>query len=87
MYCFTCKLTASSNTKLHVFCKGFNNWKNVQLLIERLESRSMHKAGVLYLINLRKDGGKVDAALTKQLVDEKKYWGSLLERVIGVIKF
>ena len=47
--------------------------KNVQPLIERHKLSSMHKAGVLYLINLRKDGGKINAALTKQLEDEKKY--------------
>ena len=47
----------------------------------------MHKAGVLYLINLRKDGEEIDAALTKQLEHEKKYWGSLLERILNIIKF
>lgn len=87
LYCFICKLEASSNTELHVFCEGFNDWKNAQLLIERHELSSRHKAAVLYLINLRKDGEKIDAALTKQLEDEKKYWGSLLERIINVIKF
>ena len=34
LYCFTCKLAASSNTELHIFCEGFNAWKNAQLLIE-----------------------------------------------------
>ena len=47
----------------------------------------MHKAGVLYPINLRKDGEKIDAALTKQLEDEKKYWSFLLEMIINDIKF
>ena len=44
----------------------------------------MHIAGVLYLINLRKDGEKIDAALTKQLEDEKKYWVFLFERTKNV---
>ena len=87
LYCFTCKLAASPNTELHIFCEGFNDWKNAQLLIERHGLSSMHKAGVLYLINLRKDGKNIDAALTKQLEDEKKYLGSLLERIINFIKF
>ena len=47
----------------------------------------MHKAGVPHLINLQKNGEKIDAALTKQLEDEKKYWGFLLERMINVMKF
>ena len=87
LYCFTCKLAASSTTELQVFCEGFNDWKNAQLLIERHELCSIHQAGFLYLINLRKGGEKIDAALTKQLEDEKKYWKSLLERIINVIKF
>ena len=87
LYCFTCKLAASSNTDLHIFCEVFHDWKNAQLLIERHELSSMHKARVLYLINLHKDGKKIDAALTKQFEDEKKYWGFQLERIINVIKF
>ena len=75
-YCFTCKLAASPNTELLIFCEGFNDWKNAQLLIERHELSSMHKAGVLYLIYLRKDEEKIDAALTKQFENEKKYCGS-----------
>ena len=52
LYCFTCKLAASTNIELHIFCEGFNDWKNAQLLIERHELSSIQKAGVLCLINL-----------------------------------
>lgn len=85
LFCFPCKLLNSSPSKFTN--EGFDNWKHASPEIRRHEETVSHKQAVLTVLIRRKKNLRVDCELVQQVESEKKYWQTLLRRIVEVIKF
>lgn len=85
VYCFYCKLFSTQKTTFG--SDGFNDWKNGTVCIRAHERSVSHLFAIQKATNLKTDEARVDVNAVKQYNAERKYFQSVLERVIEVIKF
>ena len=84
IYCFVCKLLS---TDLNDFTIGFHDWKNVKRSIDMHEKSQQHITTSIALVQRSRFIGCVDVVQEVQIKNEAKYWKSVLERTVHVIKF
>lgn len=84
VYCFCCKLLSPSTSKFSV--DGFSDWRNPKH-IKTHETSEEHRKATLALVTRAKVEGCVDIQLEKHIQYERKYWRSVLLRIVEVIKF
>ena len=89
LFCFPCKVMACSGSESQnkLVKEGFNDWKNANNLLRRHEESNSHQQHLIELLMRKKSGGCVDSQLVNQIEEEHKYWSTLLERIIEVVKF
>lgn len=66
--------------------EGFNDRKNASNLLRRHGESSSHRQAMISLLMRKNKGERVDSQLVKQMETEQKYWRTLLERIIEVVK-
>ena len=84
LYCFVCKLVSGSGTQLGG--DGFADWKHPNRLKDHEESKD-HLESVVKLAALKKHSERIDSELLAQAKQIESYWGSVLTRVVRVLKF
>ena len=84
VYCFICKLLSSNQSE---FTNGFHDWKNALRSIEIHEKSLSHITTSIAFIQRSRLIGCVDVVQEVQIKNEVKYWQSVLEGAVHVIKF
>ena len=72
---------------IKVYRRGVYDWKNASNLLRRHEESSSHRQALISLLMRKNKGERVDSQPVKQMETEQKYWRTLLERIIEVVKF
>lgn len=86
LFCFACKVT-DSDCSSRFTKEGFDDWKNANNLLKRHEVSTSHRQAIISLLVCKNKGVRVDSQLVSHIETEQKYWRTLLERIIEVIKF
>lgn len=89
VYCFACRLFATSNTS-SLSDSGVNNWKNLGAYLKSHDTAPDHMASVLKWVELEKrlkKGLTVEDKLEKHREAERKKWRDILERVLAAIDY
>ena len=87
VYCFKCKILLSDMKNNSPFTQGFNHWKNEQRDVELHENSESHIPACLAFAQRRSVIGCVDKEQEKAILNESKYWLSVLRRTVDVVKF
>lgn len=89
LYCWVCKLlqaNASSSFKSQLI-SGLSDWKHVTSRLKEHENSVSHRQSMMTLSQRSTFLKRIDSSLVQQYEDETKYWISVLERVVSVVKF
>ncbi|XP_062924647.1 zinc finger MYM-type protein 1-like [Mobula hypostoma] len=86
LFCFPRKvMTSGCSSKFSE--EGFNDWKNASNLLSRHEESSSHRHTLISLLKRKNKAKCVNSHLVKEMETEQKYWRTLLEQIIEVVKF
>ena len=66
---------------------GFNDWKHVTELLRKHEQSKGHSQALVAFSIRQKKASHLYSQLSNQLENEKKYWRSVLKRIVEVVKF
>ncbi|XP_013785021.1 zinc finger MYM-type protein 1-like [Limulus polyphemus] len=86
VYCAPCKVFCQKNED-KAFINGFSNWKNPHSRVRKHENSSKYKNCIRIWHDRASDEHRIDQDLVRELEEEKKYWQSVLRRIVEVIKF
>jgi hypothetical protein len=81
-YCTPCWLF--SGTPNQAWTEGTNDWKNLSRNIERHEN-SETRAEACEVYNTWKNDATVDLLTDKQIIEDRKYWRLVLDRIVNLI--
>ena len=80
LYCFFCKLFGPKDNPF--FSDDFCDWKHVQHKTSATRLKSL-----ISFNNMKKQSGRTDLELEKQIKNSAQYWCRILKRIINVIMF
>ena len=84
IYCGPCRLFSDAPSS---FAKGrgFNDWKNARVYMEKHETSMSHRESAIAL-KTRASGQDVHSELDESLTQEKRYWMEVLQRVVVIVR-
>ena len=89
LFCWVCKLFHENSSSLlkNQLIKGLDDWKHVTSRLKEHENSVSHKQSMMTLSQRSNFSKRIDSLLVRLYQDEAKYWISVLERVVSVVKF
>lgn len=85
VYCYPCKLFSTEISSLSD-C-GYGDWKNLSRTLKNHEESKHHVSSMVTLATRTSLVGSVDVQLSEKILDEEKYWGKVLKRILATVKF
>ncbi|XP_062904949.1 zinc finger MYM-type protein 1-like [Mobula hypostoma] len=86
IFCFPYKfMTSGCSSKSSE--QGFDDWKSASNLLRQHEESSSHRQALISPSMCKNKAKRVASHLVKEMETEQKYWRTLLERIIEVVKF
>lgn len=82
VYCFYCLVLKSD-----VMCDGYNDWKNINKIIEIHVKKSEHISAISTYIKRTQNTNKINIELEKQIIETCDYWKNVLKQLIETILF
>eukprot|EP00794_Sanderia_malayensis_P010048 gene10048-biopygen8254 len=86
VFCFYCKLFESTNHSSMFSNEGFDDWKHPEM-IHVHERSSAHFESIQSCRRWKTRQSLIDTQHQQQIQKEEAYWGSVLSRVVEVVKF
>lgn len=87
IFCFVCRLFGNPNESDVFSTSGFSDWRNVVRALKRHENSSKHIQNDLIYRQRRKESNNIDKTFVSNVENDMRYWRSILQRIIAVIKF
>eukprot|EP00794_Sanderia_malayensis_P003780 gene3780-biopygen3227 len=86
VFCFYCKLFEGTNHSSMFSNEGFDDWKHPEM-IHVHERSSAHFESIQSCRRWKTRQSLIDTKHQQQIQKEEAYWGSVLSRVVEVVKF